>query len=270
MSYISYMIDDNAPSSPLSRKAAPPTDFGFRPLYRQVKEEFVRRMVDGRWATGTALPSEQGLAAELGVSQGTVRKALDELAAENVLVRRQGRGTYVAEHDEARILFQFFRLVPDDGIARFPASEVLSQGVHAARKDERAALALPSGAKVARIGRVRSLGRSPVILETLSLPDRLFPGLTQSPVPNSLYAHYAAHYGITIAHTTERLKAVTLAGEDAARLDRPDGHPALRVERLATALDGRAVEWRVSLCLTDAAHYLVNDAPKGPHKAAGT
>ncbi|MBA4333713.1 MAG: hypothetical protein C0420_01800 [Methylobacterium sp.] len=108
---------------------------GFRPLYRQVKANFVRRLVEGVWAPGTALPSEGQLASEIGVSQGTVRKALDELAAENLLVRRQGRGTFVAEHDEQRILFQFFKLVPDDGVARFPDSTVLSCAIAAVDPD---------------------------------------------------------------------------------------------------------------------------------------
>ncbi len=101
-------------------QAAGAEALGFRPLYRQVKAIFVRRLVEGVWSPGTALPSEGQLASEIGVSQGTVRKALDELAAENLLVRRQGRGTFVAEHDERRILFQFFKLVPDDGDPALP------------------------------------------------------------------------------------------------------------------------------------------------------
>jgi GntR family transcriptional regulator len=76
----------------------------FRPLYLQVKSMLVRRLADGTWIPGASLPSEAMLAAEIGVSQGTVRKALDELASENLLVRRQGRGTFVAGHDETQNL----------------------------------------------------------------------------------------------------------------------------------------------------------------------
>ena len=250
------MTSDKMENSPVPLQTETPQGFGFRPLYRQVKDVFVKRMVDGIWSPGLLLPSEGRLAAEIGVSQGTVRKALDELAADNLLVRQQGRGTFVAEHDEKRILFQFFKLVPDDGIARFPESQVLDVTVAKASRDEREALELPSDGKVARIRRVRSIDEVPMIIETLSLPDALFPKVTESPVPNSLYAFYATQYGITIAHAREKLKAVTLSPEDAAILRKPAGHPALLIYRLAFSLDLRAVEWRVSLCLTDEAHYL--------------
>lgn len=228
---------------------------GFRPLYRQVKDAFVKRMFDGLWPPGFPLPSEGILAAEIGVSQGTVRKALDELEAENLVVRQQGRGTFVAQHDEKRILFQFFKLVLDDGVPRFPESKVLSAGVHPATTEEREGLGLAAGALVARVRRVRFIDGVPIIIETLSLPDAMFPGITETPVPNSLYAYYSERYGVTIAFAREKLKAIGLNAEDAAILDRPAGHPALMVQRVALALDTRAVEWRVSLCLTDEAHY---------------
>lgn len=250
------MTSDETEIKPNLSTHAPGGVFGFRPLYRQVKDVFVKRMVDGIWSAGLLLPSEGRLAAEIGVSQGTVRKALDELASENLLVRRQGRGTFVAEHDEKRILFQFFKLVPDDGVARFPESQVLEAAVDGATVAEREALELPAGARVARIRRVRSIDNVPMIAETLTLPDQLFPRLTESPVPNSLYAFYAAQYGITIAHAREKLKAVALDRQDAALLGRAPGHPGLMIYRLAFALDMRPVEWRVSLCLTDDAHYL--------------
>src|SRR5919202_6832930 len=91
---------------------------GYRPLYRQVRALLVRRLAEGVWQPGQLLPSEGQLAAELGVSQGTVRKALDALTAERLLVRRQGRGTFVAEHEDGT--FHFFRLVPDAGAPSFP------------------------------------------------------------------------------------------------------------------------------------------------------
>lgn len=228
---------------------------GFRPLYRQVKDAFVKRMSDGLWPPGFLLPSENLLAAEIGVSQGTVRKALDELEAENLVVRQQGRGTFVAQHDEKRILFQFFKLVKDDGIPRFPESQVLSAGVFLASDEERAGLDLEKGTFVARVRRVRFIDNVPIIVETLSLPDEMFPRITETPVPNSLYAYYSERFGVTIAFARENIKAVALNAEDAKVLGRKAKHPALMVQRVALALDGRAVEWRVSLCLTDDAHY---------------
>lgn len=233
-----------------------PEALGFRPLYRQVKAIFVRRLVDGVWAPGEALPSEGQLAAEIGVSQGTVRKALDELAAENLVVRRQGRGTFVAEHDERRILFQFFKLAPDRGEPRFPDSAVLGIATGLADPAEQAALDLDGEDGVIRIRRLRSFDDVPLIVETLSLPRRLFDGLENGPIPNNLYSLFAGRYGVTIANARERLKAVALTAADAGLLGVAPGHPALEIDRIALSLDGTPVERRLSLCLTREVHYL--------------
>src|SRR6476660_9554762 len=124
---------------------------GFRPLYQQVRDMFVQRLVEGQWLPGQMLPSEMELASEIGVSQGTVRKALDAMTAERLVVRRQGRGTFVAEHDEARILFQFFKLVPDVGEGAFPESHVVEIAEQPASAEEAEHLKVKPGAKVLRI-----------------------------------------------------------------------------------------------------------------------
>jgi GntR family transcriptional regulator len=255
-SYIRHMSVHKLEITEQPRASGTPETLGFRPLYRQVKAIFVRRLMDGVWAPGAALPSEGQLAAEIGVSQGTVRKALDELAAENLVVRRQGRGTFVAEHDERRILFQFFKLAPDQGAPRFPDSVVLSVTTGLASEAERTALDLAEGAAVTRIRRLRSFDGAPLITETLSLPQQLFPGLEDGPIPNNLYSLFAGRYGITIASARERLKAVALADVDAAALGVSPGEPALQIDRVALSLDGTPVEHRLSLCLTQEVHYL--------------
>jgi GntR family transcriptional regulator len=227
-----------------------------QPLYRRVKAALTRRIADGEWQPGQLIPSEFDIAREIGVSQGTVRKALDVMAAENLLVRRQGKGTFVARHDEARILFQFFKLVPDDGAKVFPESDVLSVGT--ARADAEAAqrLGLNVRARIVRIRRMRSMTGVPAIVETIVLPEAMFPGLARSTVPNNLYGLYADRYGVTVVHASERLKAVTAGPEDARLLGVPNRTPLLLIDRLAEAIDGTRAEWRVSLCRTDVFHYL--------------
>ena len=229
---------------------------GFRPLYRQVRDALIRRLVDGVWLPGQPLPSEMQLAAELGVSQGTVRKALDAMAAENMVVRRQGRGTFVARHDEERILFQFFKMVPDSGVRSFPQSTVLGMAAGTATPVEAGMLDLPPDAPVVRIHRSRSMAGRPVLVERITLPQALFPGIAEAELPNNLYGLFAMRYGVTIANARERIKAVAAAPEDAAVLGVAAGTPVLQVDRLALSLDGVAVEWRLSICLTDAVHYL--------------
>ncbi|SDR61659.1 GntR family transcriptional regulator [Rhizobiales bacterium GAS191] len=229
---------------------------GPHPLYAQVRDVFVKRLVDGVWAPGEGLPSEIELAGELDVSQGTVRKALASMAADKLLVRQQGRGTFVAIHDEARILFQFFKLAPDAGEAAFPESRIVATQTEKASEAERHNLGLRAGARVIRIRRVRSLAGKTAIAERIALPASLFPRLTQGEIPNNLYGLYATRYGLAIARAEEKLKAVALDAGDAALLGVKPGTPALHIDRLARSLSGRPVEWRVSLCLTQEFHYL--------------
>jgi GntR family transcriptional regulator len=228
---------------------------GFRPLYRQVRDALVKRIADGVWQPGQLLPSEPDIAASLGVSHGTVRKALDEMTADNLVVRRQGRGTYVAKHDDARILFQFFKLVPDSGERRFPESRVLdvSTGNHAAAASR---LGLTSSDAILTLHRVRFIDDQICVSEHIHLPLAVFPGLAKREIPNNLYELFAMEYGVTIGRASEHLKAVSATAEDARHLDVPLGHPILQIDRLAFSLDKRCVEWRISLCRTDNIHYV--------------
>ena len=81
----------------------------FSPLYQQIRGLITRSLESGEWGPGDVIPSESELATRFGVSQGTVRKAIDEMAAENLLVRRQGKGTFVATHNDPRSFFRFLR-----------------------------------------------------------------------------------------------------------------------------------------------------------------
>jgi len=232
---------------------------GFKPLYAQVREKLVRRLVDGAWSPGMALPSEMELARQLNVSQGTVRKALDSMTADNLLVRRQGRGTYVAEPEESRILFQFFRLAPDKGTASFPASRVLSTGRAKPTKTETAALNLEKGDEVVRIERIRSLSDQPILIETITLPAGRFTGFDQlESIPNNVYRLYSDRWGITIASAEERLKAISASARDAAKLGCDKGEPLLLISRVARDLENHPVELRWSRCISRDIHYAVN------------
>lgn len=235
----------------------PAKAFPFRPLYLQVKESLVGRLIDGRWLPGQIIPSEMDLARELGVSQGTVRKALDAMTAENLLIRRQGRGTFVAEPEESRILFQFFRIVSDSGERVFPTSRVVRSKGAAASREEAERLGLETGAEVWRIDRVRALDGAPLLVETITLPMARFTGIEDLPeIPNNVYRLYSEHWGITIAGAAETLKAIPAATRDARLLDCAPGTPLLQIARTAHDLAQAPVEYRLSRCLTDRSHYL--------------
>jgi GntR family transcriptional regulator len=228
---------------------------GFRPLYRQARDLLVKRIVDGEWPPGAALPSESEIAADLGVSQGTIRKALDELEAEKFVVRRQGKGTFVARHDEARILFQFFKLIPDSGDSEFPESQILGVAPDSADARTAAALDLRPGARVVRIERLRSLAGQVCIVERIALPRALFPAIEKRELPNNLYELYRSDFGVTVVRASEKLKAVAAPRREAKHLGLQPGAPLLSVDRTAIAADGRPAEWRLSLCNTERLHY---------------
>ena len=232
---------------------------GFRPLYLQVKDLMMQRLATGAWRPGEALPSEFGLAAEFKVSQGTVRKALDELAAQNLVVRHQGKGTFVARHTPQRALFHFFHLVADDGGRALPGSRVLSLKTAKADRSEARLLALKPSATVVRLKRVRLLGRDVAIFERIVLPAARFPNFVQrlpADVPNEVYRYYEDAYGVTVARAVEKLKAVGATAEEAKALGMQRGAPLLEIDRIAYAIDGRPVEWRLSRCSTAKHHYL--------------
>ena len=228
---------------------------GFRPLYRQVYDTLLKRLADAVWQPGQVLPSEGQLAAELGVRQGTVRKALDALTADSLLIRRQGRGTFVADHGDKQSVFRFFKLRPDGDGPGMPTSRVLAMTEDAANADERARLDLVRFARVVRIDRLRFLDGTLCVAETISVPAALFPGIAEMEPPNTLYSLYAGRFGITIATAKERLKAVLLEARLAKLLEVAEGTPALEIDRVAVDLEERPVEWRLSTCLTQAIHY---------------
>jgi GntR family transcriptional regulator len=250
-------IDPRRPASRRTAAARPDNEaLGFRPLYRQVRDVLVKRIVDNVWQPGELLPSEFEIAADLGVSQGTIRKALDELEIENFIVRRQGKGTYVARHDEARILFQFFKLMPDSGKSEFPESQIFDVTVETANAEAAAALRLNAGTRVVCIERLRSLSGQTCIVERITLPRALFPGIEKRDLPNNLYELYRSDFRVTVVRASENLKAVAATRREAKHLGIEVGAPLLAIDRTAYALDGRPVEWRVSLCQTDKQHYV--------------
>ncbi len=224
---------------------------GFKPLYQQVKDLLIERLIGGYWKPGDLLPSEMQLAEELSVSQGTVRKALDEMTAGNLLVRRQGRGTYVAEHDQEHALFHFFKMTDRQGLPLVPESRVLRITKGRAKTVDGARLQIGANAEVTRITRVRTVAGRPAIFERIVLPSALFPDLHgKRDLPNTLYTVYARDYGITIARADERLSAVSADADAAKHLGLDQGAPLLAIDRVALGLNGQPVEWRISLCDT--------------------
>jgi GntR family transcriptional regulator len=230
----------------------------FQPLYAQVRRALIARLTAGEWTPGAMLPGESTLAAELRVSPGTVRKAVESLVADGVLRRHQGKGTFVTEQTPERANYHFFRLVDSAGERVLPqtGSEVVvivPAGAETARR-----LGLGIGETVVLIDRVRAIADRPAILETVEVPAALMPGLErETPLPNALYPHYQARHGISVISTDDRLSAAAADPVAAKTLEVAEGTPLLLVERVAYDLTGRAVEWRRSRFLSDGLAYAV-------------
>ncbi|RQO79944.1 GntR family transcriptional regulator [Acidovorax sp. FJL06] len=241
--------------------AAGATTPAFSPLYQQIKGLILQSLQQGEWKPGEAIPSEMELAARFRVSQGTVRKAIDELAAENLVMRRQGKGTFVATHAEQHVQYRFLKLLPDTGDARVegPAQRrVIECRRMRASADVARALALRSGDAVMQAKRILSFAGVPTILEDIWLPGQAFKGLTAEQLANyqgPTYAMFELDFGVRMVRAEEKIRAVLPDAEQAQLLQIPPATPLLSVERIAYTYNDVPMELRRGLYLTDTHHY---------------
>lgn len=239
------------------------------PLYRAAKRALLGAIESGRVRPGQALPSETALAAALGVSIGTLRHAVDELVAEHILVRRQGRGTFVATHDANRFLFQFFHVERRDGTREVPSVELLAFARERAGDEVAEALRLAPGEPVYAVENRLALQGRPVVLDQLWIPGALFRGLTEKRFrdrPATIYQLYQSEFGITVVRALERAQAVAADRHAARVLGLAPGTPVMRVRRMALGFGDRPVEYRVSTIHTaqhDYVHLLSRPAGAG-------
>lgn len=246
---------------PASAEAASTATPAFSPLYQQIKELILQSLEAGEWKPGEAIPSEMDLAARFRVSQGTVRKAIDELAAENLVMRRQGKGTFVATHSEQQVQYRFLKLMPDSGDrdAEGPAQRtVLDCRRMRATADVARALSLRSGDAVIQLRRVLSFGGEPTILEDLWLPGNAFKGLSTEQAAGyqgPTYAMYEVEFGVRMVRADEKIRAVLPDAQQAALLKVPQQTPLLSVERIAYTYNDVPMELRRGLYRTDTHHY---------------
>jgi GntR family transcriptional regulator len=228
-------------------------------LYIQVKRELIADIQAGRFLPGKALPSETELAARFGVSVGTLRRAVDELVAEHVLLRQQGRGTFVGPQDNERFMYQFFKIEGRDGQREFPQIRLLSFDSARANAEEAQALGIAAGARVYRIENLLSLQGRPVVHDRISLSGARFPQLTRERFEQrsgTIYDLYQREFGVTVVGANERTRAEPADPASAALLGLAPNAPVLRVARVALSVDRQPAEFRVSIIDTRAHEFL--------------
>ena len=234
------------------------------PLYRVVKRALLTAIEGGTYAAGSSLPSETELAGAFGVSIGTLRKAVDELSAEHLLVRRQGRGTFVASHSTDRFLFQFFHVERADGLREVPSVELVSFERLRADEEAASALQLRVGDAVFQIeNRLLLQGRA-VIYDRLMVSCALFKGLSEKRLrerSGTIYQLYQTEFGIRVVRALERARAVAADRQVARVLGLPLGQAVMQVRRNALSFGDKPVEYRCSTINT-AQHDYVNRLSK--------
>ncbi|CAG9163679.1 GntR family transcriptional regulator [Cupriavidus pampae] len=243
--------------------ASPPTQPSptFSPLYQQIKALIMQSLQSGDWKPGDMIPSEMELAARYKVSQGTVRKAIDELAADNLVARRQGKGTFVTTHHEDVVKFRFLRLVPDEGEPHYGASRVLECKRLRAPAEIARLLDLRTGDSVVQIRRVLTFSGEATVLDEIWLVGASFKGLTAEKLTEwkgPMYALFEAEFGTRMIRATEKIRAVAADETAATLLSVPAGSPLLSVERVSFTYGDRPVEVRRALYVTTR-HYYQND-----------
>ncbi len=240
-------------SGPASASAAT-----FSPLYQQIKQLITQRLGEGEWRPGEMIPSEIELAARFKVSQGTVRKAIDELAAENILTRRQGKGTFVATHHEARAQFRFLRLVADEGEPTHPESRFLECRRVRAPSELARQLDIRTGDAVVMVRRLLLYGERATVLDEIWLHGALFKGLTAERLADykgPMYGLFESEFGVRMVSATEKLRAIAADASSAELLGVPLGAPLLSVERVSQTYGERPVEVRRGLYVTSHHYY---------------
>ncbi len=210
------------------------------PLYLQLAHKLREHIARGDVGTGSALPSERDLSQMVGMSRVTVRKAIEMLIDEGLLLRKQGSGTFVAQRIE----------VPGASLSSF-SEDARSRGddpgviwilkTYALPTEEEAsALELSLSASVARLCRVRLSGGEPLAIEHAVVPAVFLPDLAA--LGDSLY-NVLEQGGMRPVHGTQRIRASLATPTEAGILSIRENGEILRIERRARASDGRSVEF---------------------------
>ncbi len=250
----------NSPVAPAASAAVTPSPT-FSPLYQQIKALIMQSLQTGEWKPGEMIPSEMDLAARYKVSQGTVRKAIDDLAADNLVARRQGKGTFVTTHYEDVVKFRFLRLVPDEGEPHYGASRVLECKRLRAPAEIARLLDIRTGDSVVQIRRVLTFSNEATVLDEIWLLGANFKGLTAEKLnewKGPMYALFEAEFGTRMIRATEKIRAVAADSTAAELLSVPPDSPLLSVERVSFTYGDRPVEVRRGLYVTTR-HYYQND-----------
>jgi len=234
--------------------------------YKEVKNGILAALSAKEWKGGEAIPSEKRLSERFGVSIGTLRKAIDELVADNILVRHQGLGTFVAQHQRDRYFFRFFRVVRQDGEKTYPTVSLVSFTKGKATREMAAMLGIEPHARIFSFVNCLALYGETVMIDSITVAEERFPGLNDAALrerPSTLYNFYQDAFHINVVGTEERLRVTVANDAESELLEVAPGTPLLEVRRIAYSYHQAPVEVRISHVNTARYEYV---GPSASHE----
>jgi GntR family transcriptional regulator len=220
-----------------------------RPLYLQARDALMRQIAEGTLQPGDFLPSEQQLAATLGISVGTVRKATEELVAQGILDRQHGRGTQIVPHTSDRSRFRFFRFIHPDGRQARLTARLLTRKTQSPNREEQHRLSLSKNDQVIIITRARSENGVPLVFERICIPAKRFEGLSvesDRDMVEEIYVLYQKQCGEMVRSATDEIEYDLASSSVSKELKIAAGSPVLLVKRVAVSLANEPLEFRQS------------------------
>ncbi len=208
------------------------------PLYLQISEMLIREINAGRIADGQRLPPERDYAAQLGISVGTLRKALGDLADKGLVERIQGSGNYIRAKADVQSVYAFFRVELLEG-GGLPTAELLDVD-RVAKPDDLPAFGRSDGAL--RIRRLRRLNGQPAILEEIWLDVAYAPALSRKDLSESLYLTYREKLGLWITGAEDRMSVAPVPDWAPASYGLAPGTLTLLATRVSVSREGERVE----------------------------
>ena len=231
------------------------------PLYQQLREEMLAKIAEGHWLPGAPIPTETELTRLYGVAIGTVRKAVDTLVNEGLLLRSQGRGTFVRRPNFDASLFRFFRQVDAKGQRLVPTSRIIGKQLLTPTAEIAEALSLDGEEKAIRLERLRLIEGRPLFHEEIWLPASRFMALLDIDADafgDLLYPFYESQCGQCVASARETLTVGVADSACAQHLAIAPGAPVVVIQRTAQGYDRKPMEYRVSQAAAEGFRYQID------------
>ena len=231
------------------------------PLWKQIRDELLGCLSQGSLRPGQLVPNEKTLVDLFSVSIGTVRKAIDSLEKDGVLVRKQGLGTFVCEHDDSSFLFKYFHICTKDSNEReIPEVECVSFQTRAANSAEAKILKIPEGNnKVFDIYNSLAFNGKIHSIDKITIPIARFPLMTKELFCNrhsTIYNLYQNKFNVFISKCSERVTAGTAKKNIADMLGIDEGESILKIRRTGYSFHNEIVELRTSYVNTKGVEYI--------------